>query len=158
MTARPRAHQVHSAFAWDAGDRAFVIMVDNEEISESSAPGTPVQGDVDIVEITDPRNPRLVKETGLNDWPGRAGRPVGRDRELLRPHAPRLDRAQDREPVRRPHRLLGRGLRDARSHHPEAPVFMDDSTYPSPDPFSGLQFPEGNGHQAEFSKCPDEPS
>ena len=40
---------------------------------------------------------------------------------------------------------------------PEAPVFMDDSTYPSPDPFSGLQFPEGNGHQAEFSKCPDEP-
>ena len=50
-----RAHQTHSAFAWQDGGRAFVVMVDDEEAL-----------DVDIMEITNPRRPRVVSETDLN--------------------------------------------------------------------------------------------
>ncbi|MEO7261590.1 MAG: hypothetical protein ABI047_10105, partial [Jatrophihabitantaceae bacterium] len=46
-----RARQIHSVFGWQAGKRAFAIIVDNEEVT-----------DVDIMEITDPRNPVHIKE------------------------------------------------------------------------------------------------
>jgi len=48
------AHQVHSAFAWDAGKKAYAAIVDDEEAA-----------DLDIMDITDPRNPKLVKEYDL---------------------------------------------------------------------------------------------
>jgi hypothetical protein len=44
-------HQTHSVFVWQDGDRAYAVMVDNEEFE-----------DVDIVDITDPRSPVLTKE------------------------------------------------------------------------------------------------
>ena len=50
-----RANESHSAIAWDAGDGdAYVAAIDNEELL-----------DVDIFEITDPRNPELIAETDL---------------------------------------------------------------------------------------------
>ena len=45
--ARRRANEIHSVFAWDAGDKAYAVMVDNEETA-----------DVDIVDITDPQASR----------------------------------------------------------------------------------------------------
>jgi hypothetical protein len=50
-------NSIHSAFAWDAGDRAFVVMTDNEEFP-----------DVNISEITDPRNPVFIADLDLNDF------------------------------------------------------------------------------------------
>ena len=38
------AHEIHSVFAWDAGTKAYAVIVDNEEGS-----------DVDIIDITDPK-------------------------------------------------------------------------------------------------------
>jgi hypothetical protein len=50
-----RANESHSAIAWDAGDGdAYVAAIDNEELE-----------DVDLFEITDPRNPELLAETSL---------------------------------------------------------------------------------------------
>ena len=50
-----RANESHSAIAWDAGDGdAYVAAIDNEELE-----------DVDLFEITDPRNPELIAETDL---------------------------------------------------------------------------------------------
>ena len=49
-----RANESHSAIAWDAGDRAYVAAIDNEELE-----------DVDLFDITDPRNPVLLAETRL---------------------------------------------------------------------------------------------
>ena len=50
-----RANESHSAIAWDAGDGdAYVAAIDNEELE-----------DVDIFDITDPRNPELIAETDL---------------------------------------------------------------------------------------------
>jgi hypothetical protein len=49
-----RANEAHSAIAWDAGSRAYVAAIDNEELE-----------DVDLFEITDPRHPVLRSETSL---------------------------------------------------------------------------------------------
>jgi hypothetical protein len=49
-----RANESHSAIAWDAGDNAYVAAIDNEELE-----------DVDLFDITDPRNPVLLAETRL---------------------------------------------------------------------------------------------
>lgn len=49
------SNEIHSAFAWDAGDKAYVVMTDNEEAA-----------DVDILDITNPHRPRLVAEYDLN--------------------------------------------------------------------------------------------
>src|SRR5919109_437790 len=50
-----RANESHSVIAWDAGNGdAFAAAIDNEEVE-----------DVDLFEITDPRNPVLVAETEL---------------------------------------------------------------------------------------------
>lgn len=51
------ANEIHSVFAWDAGDRAYVVVTDNEETT-----------DVDIFDITNPHRPRLVAEYDLNDF------------------------------------------------------------------------------------------
>src|SRR5207253_6529856 len=51
---RPRdANNIHSAFAWDAGNEAYIVVVDDVEQS------TP---DVDIFDITDPRKPVKTRE------------------------------------------------------------------------------------------------
>ena len=49
-----RANESHSVIAWDAGGDAYAAAIDNEE-----------NEDVDLFEITDPRNPVLLAETEL---------------------------------------------------------------------------------------------
>jgi hypothetical protein len=46
----PVAHDSHSAMAWQDGDEAYVIAIDNDEDPN----------DLDFFEITDPRNPELI--------------------------------------------------------------------------------------------------
>ena len=46
------ANETHSVFAWDAGDKAYAVIVDNEE-------GT----DVDIMDITDPKKRSSPRST-----------------------------------------------------------------------------------------------
>jgi len=54
----PVAHEAHSAFAWQDGEDVYLIAIDNNEAL-----------DLDFFEITDPANPVLLSETGLQDWP-----------------------------------------------------------------------------------------
>src|SRR5918994_1952237 len=51
-------NQIHSVFIWDAGDRAYAVMTDNID------PTT----DVDILDITNPKRPRLIAEVDLNQF------------------------------------------------------------------------------------------
>ena len=51
---RRDTNETHSAFAWDAGDSAYLVMTDNEEFP-----------DLDIMDITNPRRPRLIAEYDL---------------------------------------------------------------------------------------------
>ena len=48
------SHEIHSVFIWDAGAKAYAVLVDNEEAA-----------DVDIIDITDPRNPAKIAEYDL---------------------------------------------------------------------------------------------
>lgn len=48
------AHEIHSVFAWDAGRKAYAVLVDNRE-----------SRNVDIVDISNPRRPVLVAEYDL---------------------------------------------------------------------------------------------
>ena len=49
------AHEIHSVFAWDAGDKAYAVIVDNEE-----------EADVDIIDITDPKKASFIAEYDLD--------------------------------------------------------------------------------------------
>ena len=49
------SNDTHSAFVWDAGPNAYAVIVDNFETS-----------DVDILDITNPKRPRLINELDLD--------------------------------------------------------------------------------------------
>jgi hypothetical protein len=134
-------NEIHSAFAWQARGRAFVVIVDNEEAT-----------DVDILEITDPRNPVFIAELDLNDF-GIA------QPELLEHGNFQGSFLHDMvvKKVRGTWTMLlsywdgGWVLLDV--DDPANPVFLRDSDYPFPDTlFPNIEFPEGNAHQAEFSR------
>ena len=49
------ANTIHSLFGWQAGSKAYAVLVDNHELT-----------DVDIADITDPPNPKMVAEYDLS--------------------------------------------------------------------------------------------
>ena len=138
------AHSSHSAFAWDAGDRAFAVFVDNEQQAT---------GDIDIAEITDPRNPVMLRtDFGLDDIPGAQGRMAfgsnANNHDMI---------------VRRVegHWLMLVSYWDAgyvvlNVDDPANPTYVKDSDFPATDPLTGFRPPEGNGHEAEWDRCPEE--
>lgn len=138
------ANQIHSAFAWQQDQRAFVVIVDDEEHEAGT--------DVDIFEITDPRHPVMIAETGLKDWPdaqnpqsdgiGRFPRSFFHDVVVKKIHGDWL-------------MLLSywdAGYIILNVNDPARPVFINDTDFTDPDPFTGVSPPEGNAHQAEWSR------
>ncbi len=133
----PRAHQVHSARMWTTGDRAYAVIVDNEEVA-----------DVDILDITDPRNPRLIAETGLADWP-EAQAPLANGEEPLF-HDVEVRRLNGTWTMLLSYWDAGWVLLDV--DDPSRPTYLNDSDYPRPDPLTGFDPAEGNAHQAEWDR------
>ena len=135
------ANETHSAFVWDAGDRAYAAMVDNEEAA-----------DVDILDITDPKKPVLVAEYDL----------AAMFPEILQPEQG-LDEVFLHDMVVK--EIGGRfvmlaGYWDAGYvtldvTDVENPVLIADSDFATPDtaPLEhGLTVPpEGNAHYADFA-------
>ena len=133
------AHEVHSAFLWQRGDKAYAVLVDNEEAA-----------DVDVLDVSDPRNPVLVAEHDLNgfgilqpDVHGQASFLHDMVVKEIGGHHVMLLSYWDGGYVR----LL--------VDDPANPVFLDDTDFASADPermARGHEItPEGNAHQAEFS-------
>jgi hypothetical protein len=133
-------NHIHSAFAWQAGRRAFVVMVDNMEFT-----------DVDIMEITDPRNPVLLTELDLNE------QGVAQPELLTRGnfqgsflHDMVVKRVRGTWTMLLSYWDGGWVLLDV--DDPANPVLIRHSDYPFPDTlFPDVEVPEGNAHQAEFS-------
>lgn len=134
------ANQIHSAFAWQQGRNAYVVIVDDEELS-----------DVDIFDITDPSNPAQIAEVGLEDWPGAQNaqsdgigafpasflhdmvvKKVGGDWLMLLSY-------------------WDAGYIVLNVNDPANPVFAEDTDFTEPDPLFPASSPEGNAHEAEFS-------
>ncbi|HEU4544512.1 MAG TPA: hypothetical protein VFR23_25520 [Jiangellaceae bacterium] len=131
---------IHSVFGWQAGDRAFIVMTDNEEFP-----------DVDIMEITNPNRPRLIAELDLNDF------------EVNQPELGLTDSFLHDMVVKQIDgdwiMLLSYwdgGWVLLNVNDPASPAFIADSEYPAVDPellesFGTSLTPEGNAHQAEFT-------
>jgi hypothetical protein len=135
-----RANQIHSAFAWQQGQNAYVVIVDDEELL-----------DVDIFDITDPRNPVMIAEVGLPNWPGAQNSQsvgIGNFRASFF-HDVVVKKVQNNWMM-----LLSywdAGYITLNVNNPASPVFVNDSDFTDPDPETGFRPPEGNGHQAEWS-------
>ena len=151
------AHETHSVFAWDAGDRAYAAMVDNEE-----------SADVDIVDITDPRKPVLIAEYDLAaQFPTILQPGKGLDEVFL--HDLIVKEIGGRQVMLASYWDAGYVQLDVTD--PVTPVYLSDSDFANPDPqgAEGTAFvdgvrgvplttdgttpvpPEGNAHQAEFA-------
>ena len=134
-------NHIHSVFIWQQQKRAFAVMTDNMEFT-----------DIDIMEITDPRNPVLVSETDANDF--------GVAREGVVSHGNFQGSFLHDMVVKK----IGRtwtllvsywdgGWVKFNVNDPANPVYINDSDYPLPDTlFPDYMFPEGNAHQAEFTR------
>ena len=131
---------IHSAFAWDAGDRAYVVITDNEEFP-----------DVDILDITNPRRPRLIAEYDLNDFD--VDQPdLGLTDSFL--HDMVVKEIEGRFIMLLAYWDGGYVLLDVTD--PADAMFLGDTDFAAIDPelFESLGVeltPEGNAHQAEFT-------
>lgn len=130
-----RANESHSAIAWDAGSKAYVAAIDNEELL-----------DVDIFEITNPRSPALLSETNL---PGVNVNAYGNEKtshdfDVLRFGTPP-----------RWHLMVSdwdAGWIDVDVQNPAAPVIVGDFDYAECDQVVTTACPpEGNAHQGEWT-------
>jgi hypothetical protein len=138
------SNDIHSAFAWDAGSKAYVVMTDNFETT-----------DVDILDITKPNRPRLIAELNLNtDFGGviRQSSPSNLIEVFL--HDMVVKNINGNWVM-----LLSYwdgGYVQLNVNDPANPTLIGDTDYASIDPelleSAGLsEAPEGNGHQNEFT-------
>src|SRR5215207_1955963 len=136
-------NEIHSAFAWDAGDNAYLVMTDNLE-------GT----DVDILDITNPHRPRLIADIDLNEFvPGGVDQP---ELDLTESFLHDMVVKQIEG-----HWIMLLSYWDGgwvllNVDDPANPVYIADSDYPAVDPellesFGTALTPEGNAHQAEWT-------
>ncbi|RVX42717.1 LVIVD repeat-containing protein [Nonomuraea polychroma] len=133
------ANEIHSVFAWDAGAKAYAVIVDNEE-----------GPDVDILDITNPKKPKVIAEYDIDEkFPGITQ--PGLDEIFL--HDMVVKEIGGRQVM-----LLSYwdgGYVQIDVTDPLNISLLADSTFADPDPEaaeSGLSVkPEGNAHQAEFT-------
>ncbi len=140
----PDANDIHSAFAWDAGEKAYLVMTDNLEAT-----------DVDILDITNPSRPRLISELNLNTAFGGA---------IRQSSPPNLIEVFLHDMVVK--NINGNwvmllsywdgGYVQLNVNDPANPTLIGDTDYAEIDPelleSTGLSMPpEGNGHQNEFT-------
>ena len=135
------ANDYHSVMGWrqtiNGVRRAFAVGVDNFEVL-----------DVDIFEITDPTNPVLIRETGLPDWPGATSE--GFFNENFH-HDMWVQRVDGRMEMLVSYWDVGYVRLDITD--PANPVFIGDTDLAAEDPeFPGFSPPEGNAHQAEWTR------
>lgn len=131
--------QYHSVFVWQQAGKAYLVASDDEEQGIS---------DVDIFDITDPRNPRQIADVGLPNWPSVVVNGFG-----LRS----FNHDMVVEKLGNTWTLLSSywdaGYVKLNVNDPANPVFMDDSDFSSPDPeFPDFEVAEGNAHYAEFDR------
>lgn len=134
------ANQVHSVFGWQDGDKAYAVMVDNEELA-----------DVDIVDITNPRKPELIAEHDLAEmFPEIVEDDPGLTEVFL--HDMIVKEIDGQQVMLLSYWDGGYVLLGV--DDPTEPVYLGDSDFGDTDSLlaDGLPVPpEGNAHQAEFT-------
>jgi hypothetical protein len=139
--AQTHANESHSAFAWQDGRKAYVVLVDDEEVT-----------DVDILDITNPSKPILISETDLTEESAQPLGAVHGDAVFLHDMVvKKIDGVQTM--------LLSYwdgGYIKLDVDDPANPEFIADTDFAALDPerlARGQEIsPEGNAHQAEFTR------
>jgi hypothetical protein len=134
--------QYHSVFAWQQDGRAFVVASDDEEQGFS---------DIDIMEITDPRHPVVVSETGLlKDLDPFAIGPYGNG-------TTNFNHDMTVRKIGNTWTLLSSywdaGYLKFNVNDPAHPTLLGETDFTDPDPeFPQFSPAEGNAHYAEFDR------
>ncbi len=138
-----RAHESHSQFMWDAGDHAYLVGVDNQE-----------GPDVDIFDISNPRQPVKIAEYDLNtDFGGTIPDSVKGTGESFH-HDVIVKEIDGRQVMSVSYWDGGYVLLDVTD--PAAATYIGDTDFPAVDPMllertGDSRVPEGNAHQSEIS-------
>jgi hypothetical protein len=136
------ARQIHSVFAWDAGRRAYAVIVDNEEGE-----------DVDIMDITNPAQPRLIAEYDLDETFPQIVQDAPANLTEIFLHDMIVEPIGGRQILLASYWDAGYVSLDVTD--PKNIRYLGDTDFADPDPeaaASGFPVaPEGNGHQAEFT-------
>ena len=136
------ARQIHSVFAWDAGRKAYAVIVDNEENT-----------DVDIMDITDPAKPALVAEYDLDETFPQILQAAPANLTEVFLHDMVVKKIHGRQIMLASYWDAGYVALDVTD--PRNITYIGDTDFTDPDPEgaeSGLTVaPEGNGHEAEFT-------
>ncbi|HET9545156.1 MAG TPA: hypothetical protein VFO88_06230 [Gaiellaceae bacterium] len=137
------ANDIHNVFVWDAGENVYAVMVDNFETT-----------DVDILDITNPKRPRLIADINLNEYiEGGVDQPeLGLTDSFL--HDMVVKQIDGRWIMLLSYWDGGFVMLDVTD--PANPVYILDTEFAEIDPelleSAGISLtPEGNAHQAEFT-------
>ncbi|MBC7590008.1 MAG: hypothetical protein H7226_03045 [Salinibacterium sp.] len=138
------ANETHSVFAWDAGDKAYAVIVDNEE-------GT----DVDIMDITNPKKPFLTAEYDLDQTFPQILQSAPSNLTDVFLHDLIVKQIDGKQIMMLSYWDAGYVKVDMTNVH--SPLYLGDTDFTNPDPqlleSTGLsEKPEGNGHQSEFTQ------
>jgi hypothetical protein len=137
------ANDIHSVFAWQSGQKAYAVMVDNEEGE-----------DVDIVDITNPKKPAMIAEYDLDEMFPQIVQAAPANLQEIFLHDMVVKEIGGRQVMLLSYWDAGYVKIDITD--PLTPKYLGDTDFTNPDPeaaASGFTVPpEGNGHQAEFTK------
>jgi hypothetical protein len=142
-----QANQTHSQFAWTNSEtgRTYVVLVDDEELT-----------DVDILDVTDPRNPVLVNDTlDLAEPPFNVAQDSPPNLTSVFSHDMVVKRVGSRYVMNMSYWDGGYVLLDVTDPTPGNVTLIAESDYAQLDEerlARGHEIsPEGNGHQSELS-------
>jgi hypothetical protein len=140
---KKNANEIHSVFAWDAGSKAYAVIVDNEE-----------GPDVDIVDITDPKKAFLLAEYDLDQKFPQIVQAAPANLNEVFLHDMVVKEIGGKQVMLLSYWDAGYVKIDVTN--PLDLTYIGDSDFKNPDPEaaeSGYTVaPEGNGHEAEFTR------
>ncbi|CAA9491014.1 MAG: hypothetical protein AVDCRST_MAG67-1376 [uncultured Solirubrobacteraceae bacterium] len=142
-----QANQTHSAFAWtnEFTGRTYVVLVDDEETT-----------DLDIMDITNPRNPQLVNDSlDLDEPPFSVQQETPENLTSVFSHDMTVKKIGRRYVMNASYWDGGYVLLDVTDPQPGEVSLIAESDFPALDEqrlARGQEIsPEGNAHQSEFS-------
>lgn len=145
-TTDTQANRAHSMFAWNskADRRTYVVLVDNDETT-----------DVDIMDITDPRNPVLINELDLEAPPFSVAQESPKNLTTVFSHDMVVKRVGERYVMNMNYWDGGYVLLDVTNPRAGGVTLIAESDYAALDEerlARGHEIsPEGNAHQSELS-------
>jgi hypothetical protein len=139
---KKHANEIHSVFAWDAGDKGYAVIVDNEEGQ-----------DVDILDISNPKKAHFIAEYDLDELFPQIVQTAPSNLTEVFLHDVVVKEIDGRQVMLLSYWDAGYVKIDVTD--PLDPVYLGDTDFTNPDPEaaeSGFTVPpEGNGHEAEFT-------